>query len=429
MDILFYKLKDEVNDIKKTRTLTSSTGYPLTVSGTLKGATSKVAPSIEFASPITAFNGYNYCYIADFNRYYFVVDMISTRNNLTTIDLKVDVLTSFLTQSNMDKLRGYIGRCANSNFYEVNIPDKLLQYKSAHTITTIEPTSTTGQGNSENVTFSFTATNNVVVSTTNVSSTPTLSVIAVPTVLQTYIGSSTIPAQYFRPNGNNYTYVTDINDYITYTEQGVSTNYYVLHDFLNYCADKDNSASFVNSIMVFPFSISKGETREVVRLGSDPATTWGGINITMCPSLQTNSGFKILKDFTLSIPSSIDTGDFQRYEPYMRTEIFIPFLGWKTIDLKDNLDCRIIVYYNIDYITGKGTVFMYNKTKETLIFQNTVMIGIRVPVNTTNMYENELKEQNYTRNYFTGTLTSFATGVMGAVTQNPYLLIDRKSVV
>ena len=134
------------------------------------------------------------------------------------------------------------------------------------------------------------------------------------------------------------------------------------------------------------------------------------------------SNFLVLKDFTLTLPSTYNN-DFSKYEPYTKCELYIPFLGWVDLSLKDNLDCRLIVYYNVDYTTGKGNVYIYNHTKDCLIYQSNVLLGIQVPINTTNMRENELKDQNYTRNYIAGMLTSTASGVVGAATLNPYLFL------
>lgn len=66
----------------------------LPITGTLRESTSVINPTITIESPV-AIVGYNYCYIPDFSRYYFVVDVASIRNNLWAITLKVDVLMSF----------------------------------------------------------------------------------------------------------------------------------------------------------------------------------------------------------------------------------------------------------------------------------------------------------------------------------------------
>lgn len=62
-------------------------------SGSLKDETSVTNPVVlmELENP----TGYNYAYIPEFGRYYFIDDMISVRTGLWKISMKVDVLESF----------------------------------------------------------------------------------------------------------------------------------------------------------------------------------------------------------------------------------------------------------------------------------------------------------------------------------------------
>ena len=62
-------------------------------SGSLKGETSVTNPVIimELENP----TGFNYAYIPEFGRYYFIDDMVSVRTGLWKISMKVDVLESF----------------------------------------------------------------------------------------------------------------------------------------------------------------------------------------------------------------------------------------------------------------------------------------------------------------------------------------------
>lgn len=88
MTITFYNNISEKNVIRKT------INNPLSMSGTLRESTSVINPIITIEAPVTIV-GYNYCYIPDFSRYYYVVDVKSMRNNLWAVTLRVDVLMSF----------------------------------------------------------------------------------------------------------------------------------------------------------------------------------------------------------------------------------------------------------------------------------------------------------------------------------------------
>lgn len=87
MNIILYQTNSERERINK------SLGGSLTLTGTLRGESSVINPSfiIEHSNPST----YNYCYISDFSRYYFIDNITSIRNGLWKIDCKVDVLMSY----------------------------------------------------------------------------------------------------------------------------------------------------------------------------------------------------------------------------------------------------------------------------------------------------------------------------------------------
>lgn len=89
MNITLYVNSSEKNKIGKTITVVD------TLEGSLKESSSIIKPVIliEYNAP-TAFN---YVYIDEFARYYFVNDVVVVRNNLLRVSLTVDVLESFST--------------------------------------------------------------------------------------------------------------------------------------------------------------------------------------------------------------------------------------------------------------------------------------------------------------------------------------------
>lgn len=90
MDIILYVCSSERQAINKTL----SSGTILT--GSLRGESSVINPSflIEYSNP----SDFNYCYISEFGRYYFISNITSVRTNIWRIDCSVDVLMSFNTQ-------------------------------------------------------------------------------------------------------------------------------------------------------------------------------------------------------------------------------------------------------------------------------------------------------------------------------------------
>lgn len=88
MKITFYKTASETNRLDKALTL------PVTFNGTLKDETDLLNPEITFEAN-SDLTGYNYAYIEEFKRYYFVNGFTSVRNNLWRVSLHVDVLMTY----------------------------------------------------------------------------------------------------------------------------------------------------------------------------------------------------------------------------------------------------------------------------------------------------------------------------------------------
>lgn len=65
----------------------------ITLSGSLRNESNIVNPSITINIDNPTI--YNYAYIPDFNRYYFITNYISLRTGIWQINLKSDVLMSF----------------------------------------------------------------------------------------------------------------------------------------------------------------------------------------------------------------------------------------------------------------------------------------------------------------------------------------------
>ena len=112
MKIEFYKNSSEKNKIGK---FLSSV---LTLNGNLRDECSITSPSILVEA--TSLVDYNYCYIPEFKRYYFISDITSVRNNLWRVSLKCDVLESF--KSDILNLSCIVDKQQNQS-YSNNIDD------------------------------------------------------------------------------------------------------------------------------------------------------------------------------------------------------------------------------------------------------------------------------------------------------------------
>lgn len=68
----------------------------ITLVGALRAQSSVMSPT--FTVQDTAVVGYNYCYIPDFGRYYYINDINALRANLFELSLGVDVLMTYASE-------------------------------------------------------------------------------------------------------------------------------------------------------------------------------------------------------------------------------------------------------------------------------------------------------------------------------------------
>lgn len=89
MNISLYKTNSEKNVVYKTLT------NELTLTNvTFKNPTELLNPVITLSTNVDV-ETYNYCYIPEYNRYYYISNITSVVNGLWTLNLSVDVLMSF----------------------------------------------------------------------------------------------------------------------------------------------------------------------------------------------------------------------------------------------------------------------------------------------------------------------------------------------
>lgn len=86
--ISLFKTNSENNRVVKTLTDEKQ------LSGELRNQTSVLNPSIRIESADNI-STYNYAYISEFGRYYYVTDIVSVRTNCWVVSLRCDVLMSY----------------------------------------------------------------------------------------------------------------------------------------------------------------------------------------------------------------------------------------------------------------------------------------------------------------------------------------------
>ena len=117
MNIVLYTNASEINAVDKN--ITELT----TLTGTLREQSSIIAPIITISDIDNYIGSMNYAYIPEFNRYYFITNVESVRNNLWKVSFHVDVLFTY-----RDAIRAnsaIIER--NENEYDLKLNDGLFR--------------------------------------------------------------------------------------------------------------------------------------------------------------------------------------------------------------------------------------------------------------------------------------------------------------
>lgn len=118
MRIKLYKVYDRENKLNKTL------NNELVLTGSLKTKVSVCNPVIMLKSVNFNFSEYNYCFIEEFNRYYFIEDIEINALTLFEMRLREDVLMSF--NSDIKNMTVQINESSNpnSNFIDCKMSDK-----------------------------------------------------------------------------------------------------------------------------------------------------------------------------------------------------------------------------------------------------------------------------------------------------------------
>lgn len=109
MQINLFTCTAERNRVNKSNYISNR----FNINGTLRNESSIIDPIIliEKTNPVS--NYYNYMYIDEFKRWYFINDIVSIRNNIWEIHAHVDVLYTW--GADIGNMEAVIDRCENPN--------------------------------------------------------------------------------------------------------------------------------------------------------------------------------------------------------------------------------------------------------------------------------------------------------------------------
>lgn len=367
----------------------------VTLNGTLRAGTSLTAPEIVFeltpetlhdyvrADRIVDDNGdyvlddngnyigfsflaevlaANYMRIPDFNRYYFIRDIVSVNKNLWLIRCeRSDVLMSF--KPRILTLHGIVAR--NEKKFNAYIDDITRTFNADNVIEEFVPTTTTGV---TLTTFdpkragAYGYPYNIVVNINGYGYSGSLWQYA-----EQQQGDGVLPDVNIRATGQNSP--------LTCSMVVDSDNFQV---FAKGLIDHAEYASQVNSIVVFPFPIAGNTTL----LANDFPFKGGSITgVRNMPVDKGISPYMLVADFTVD-------GKYGNYIDIKRTtyEMYLPYCSWVQFSAEQILGARIRVYYVVDYNTGGASIVVTAVKDFTyrVLLETTCQLGVVIPVNTSN---------------------------------------------
>lgn len=337
----------------------------------------------------------NYVYIPDFNRYYFINDITSVRQNLWRLTLHVDVLMSY--KNEIGNTKAFVIR-NEFNFDPMVRDDEISYYYDKDVIEYIPE-----KGDKVNKTFTSTTNifyDNIAITCINEDLEFNISAITPP--------DPTLPLVTANTSGDDMTYTT----YCTWPVNGTILARRLLED--------DTLSTFILSIVAYPFLLDitpnsahylKLGTTELKDSGSEEELVGDGVWVD---DMDKNiSKYYVIADFTIS-------GDnFKDYEPYSQYEIYLPYLGWIPLNADNILNNRLIVYYVVNYQTGKSQVTIYDITNSKIIYTNMTQLGVVIPINSTNAREVNDQRNSNNIGLGVGLITSALTTAVGIATYNP----------
>ena len=115
VNVQFGTTNDDPRKLNKTFTL-----------GTTKSCYCK--EPVDVFSPVfildyaMAYNSYNYCYVADWNKYYFINSITLSQGGKTIIQCTEDVLNTYKTE--IGQLRATVERTSDLNWVDTYLDDK-----------------------------------------------------------------------------------------------------------------------------------------------------------------------------------------------------------------------------------------------------------------------------------------------------------------
>lgn len=366
--------------------------------------------------------GFNYVYIPDLKRYYFVKSINLLRKNILSFSLHVDVLmyTTFITNQT-----GFVAR--NENEYNIELPDERRIVKnevSTDIIEVIDVTSEYTEKKLEFITdFKREGGGPVAEYFYNI-----IAVVHNTDVTRQFIVDS---CENFTPSnalkeqvGTNRLPLVRTGSISLRNGMNFILNVYEAGQLLDSIVNGDSTlASSVGSIFAYPIDF-KASYRDLpnewhrmekpfkIRDVSILDSVTHPVHMYVGGGLMDSYLYRVFE-----IPDVVD--DFNDLNPYATYELNIPYYGYYKLDYNAVRGHRLAIYYIINYTDGSATVQIYDITVDSLIISLQTQLGYEIPKNMSNITDVRNRHDANNTSFGFSLLGSALAILGGIVTSNP----------
>lgn len=327
MNVVFY------NHAKRNNSTKLPTGG-VTIPCSLKDACSVVSPVLEIKTATKP--DYNYAYISDFGRYYYVTEWVYDKG-IWNCSLSVDVLTSWRDEIKSTKAQVLF----SSSLYDLDVIDNRVASIGTYrrkSYTADFVGTLTGQNVTPSGTFAINALSNASTWATGTTT----------TYFMTYQQMQLFARELVTPS-----VWEGLKQFFNNPMDGITECYYI------------------------PLDISK-----FIDLTVDAAVQIGDYTFPTATAKKAISTNFALRSYTTSIDIPWLYDDFRRLAPYTELTMFVPFCGAKPINPEMVYDIdKLFIDYSVDIVTGNIQAIVYNK--EELLEEFSGNCKITLPVGQT----------------------------------------------
>ena len=384
VSIKLYINTTENNRVDKSSHLSDLTAK--TVTGSFRTPVDILNPTVLINLSITEATKYNYMYIADFKRYYFITGIVlksgstysaQESSGLFEISGHVDVLYSYKTKITANN--ALIGRQENRFLASKFTIDRNVEFSNFMLPTDVPFSADPFKIEYDPNDADFANKNNVVMVISN----------KIEETLGSYPTLTGIKP-FIQPNPCMTT--------LSMTRSAYCMNYGRAQAIIKYLNSTQISDAVVKelfgqtidaviSIMIFPFDV-KTHHASAVSTNLDRIYL-GNSELGTCEGYLIKRNYNAVFDFGYVDLRSYAVGDFRDFEPFTTYQIYLPYIGFANLPANECSEINVGLKYAVDVLSGvcEAVVYDYDDTNKHIIYTAKGQMGIQCPITSSNAQE------------------------------------------